>query len=627
MRFIKLFFIFLILTKSTWNFPVPALPSTNQITSNNLEIYRRPLPLEIQTLNELFPPMPPHCSRALVTPSHPSLCQFFLNYDFKSSIFSVNGFFTKSLRNKLNIGVGQTICFKSENEGGGANSTQELHTLTLSRLEQYHSITQRYKFAIPEVETRCICECSAKSSICKADEYSYGRCNPLFDSNMACHRTFFADQPTTGCPNGPNEPRLCCELSFRPYQNRTYTALKLEAPTTFAVLRYAAFQWESGRWIEADKRTIRVHLDGSTQNQFLDSNRSFELSVNSMGKSSNQLEPGMYFVENLGNGNYGEIIQQPLNEITDHNFERLGWFRQDISRKFFVHNGYVMMDKIHRAKAENCVDQKYQSILDANFYINKDSNDSTKFQIAESLNRTFRWIKSARVVDSAERHAIVTENEGTNLEITLTSNLIEQKLNFVHNSSVIQDFVATIIVDRFSNSVLNITVINASGILNGYVKKIGDIRSEQIDSFTLYVPESQAVTKVLSARIKPYPPNTVQIVCLRPDENPISEELCHVVESVQIELAKNEIDNQWTGQTSRCPECNQINMDGFMKYLNPMSWTNGIQSVNDFVMLITDLIVYFCVGIVFYCCFAKIFIPIIKCCICPTIPCYSHCKK
>lgn len=67
---------------------------------------------------------------------------------------------------------------------------------------------------------------------------------------MACHRTFFADQPANGCPNGhTEEPKLCCELRFRPYQNRTFTALRLEAPSTFGVLRYAAYEWtDRGRW-------------------------------------------------------------------------------------------------------------------------------------------------------------------------------------------------------------------------------------------------------------------------------------------------------------------------------------------------------------------------------------------
>lgn len=127
-------------------------------------------------------------------------------------------------------------------------------------------------------------------------------------------------QPATGCPNGENSsPQLCCELRFRPYQGRTFTALRLEAPTTLAVLRYSAFSWTpKGRWEEADKRVIRVQLDGSTQNHYLDSLKNIDLSIAAPGRTTNQLEPGMYFVENFGPGHYGELVKQPLNDIVEH---------------------------------------------------------------------------------------------------------------------------------------------------------------------------------------------------------------------------------------------------------------------------------------------------------------------
>ena len=69
---------------------------------------------------------------------------------------------------------------------------------------------------------------------------------------MACHRTFFANQPANGCPDGQSEePKLCCELRFRPYQNRTFTALGLGIPSTLGVLRYAAYEWtERARWLQ-----------------------------------------------------------------------------------------------------------------------------------------------------------------------------------------------------------------------------------------------------------------------------------------------------------------------------------------------------------------------------------------
>ncbi|KAE9550347.1 hypothetical protein FO519_006430, partial [Halicephalobus sp. NKZ332] len=587
--------LFLFLIRITSTFPaIPpngnrniAIPEVQRVTMIP-EVERNVMgsPLQIQMLNELFPPAPPHCSKAVVTPGHLSFLE---------------GLLARPPRERLHIGVGQTICFKSEDKKNKKATSPELHTLTLSRLEQYYSITQQYRFAIPEVNASCKCDCSAKSSVCKADEYRFGLCTPSSDSNAACHRTFFDNQPTTGCSGRNNEPRLCCDVTFQPYQKKTYTALKLGSPSTFAVLRYAAFRWDSGRWTEGDKRTIRVHLDGSIQNQFLDSLRSFDLSVFSVEKNGDRLDPGMYFVENLENEKYGELMQQLLNEENDHNFDRLGWFRQNSEGEFFVKNGYIMMDKIHRAKVKNCEEQKYESILDANFYINKNSNESTRFQMTENLNKVHKWIKSARVLDQEKRHVIVTESEGTNLEITLTNNLINGKFDFVHNASVIQDFVGTILVDKFSNSVLDVTVINASGIINGYIRKIEDRNSENVDSFTLYVPESNPSTKRLISRIKPYPPNTIQEVCLRADDNPGSPEICKLVESKQEELIKEEIENRWTESTGNCPECNKINIDGFMKYLNPAAWIGGINSINEFVMMITDVVVYFCVFLVFYC--------------------------
>jgi hypothetical protein len=70
--------------------------------------------------------------------------------------------------------------------------------------------------------------------------------------------------------------------------------------------------------LQTDRRSISIHLDGSTQSQFLDSPKTIELTITSPGQSNNQLDPGMYFVENTGSGKYGEIRRQPLNEITEH---------------------------------------------------------------------------------------------------------------------------------------------------------------------------------------------------------------------------------------------------------------------------------------------------------------------
>ncbi|KAI6232907.1 hypothetical protein M3Y99_00977700 [Aphelenchoides fujianensis] len=541
---------------------------------------------ELRELQELFAEQPPHCSKAIVSQAAPS--------------------------------------FPTKNSSVPAEGLDVLHTLTLERLEQYYPISQRYRFAIPEVETRCICECQADAATCQPADYQFGKCpqeGGVDPAEAACHRTFFADQPAVGCPQGhAEEPKLCCELRFRAYQNRTFTAVRLESPTTFAVLRYAAFEWnERGRWTQADRRSITVHLDGSSQTQLLDTQHKLELMVTSAGQPANQLEPAMYFAETQRDGTYGSLRRQPLNEITEHSFEKLGWFRVNPEDEPFVQGGFVLMDKIHKAKSENCVEQKYQSILDANYYVNKDSNDTTRFKLAEPLDATMRWVKRARIVNTAERHVIVDASEGTNLEISLSALAAGGVLSFVHNASRLQDFGAVIVVDRFSNSVLNLTVYNATGVLNGYVKHISDQHAATIDSFTVAVPggaDGANGVNMLVVRVKPYELNTQHMVCIRPDDGH-TPEMCRLATSVHMALETNTVQNRWRDARGSCLDCNRFTVDGFLHFLNPANWVKGIHSVNDAVMVLSDVACYGFLLLLAYLLIFKLMIPLIKCFACP----------
>ncbi|KAI6219696.1 hypothetical protein M3Y95_01094100 [Aphelenchoides besseyi] len=563
---------------------------------------------ELRELQEIFAQMPPHCSRAIVSSAAPS---FLL------------GSQSTNPKMKLNAAVGHTICFRSLNQRNSTDGLDVLHTLTLERLEQYYPVSQRYRFAIPEVETRCICECQAEAQTCQAADYQYGKCpeESVESTNGACYRTFFADQPSIGCPSGhAEEPKLCCELRFRPFQNRTFTAVRLETPTTFAVLRYAAYEWsERGRWTQADRRSITIHLDGSTQTQLLDTQKQLELTVTSAGQPANQLESAMYFAEMQKDGTYGNLRRQPLNEITEHSFEKLGWLRVNPEDQTYVQGGFVLMDKIHKAKAENCLEQKYQSILDANYYVNKESNDTTRFKLAEPLDTTMRWVKRARIVDTAERHAIVDASEGTNLEISLSSLISDSSLAFVHNASRVDDFGAVILVDRFSNSVLNLTVYNATGVLNGYVKHLNDQHGATIDSFTVPVPDGESDRngiKTLVVRVKPYELNSQHMVCIRPDDGH-APEMCRLATSVHLSLETNTMDNRWHDVRGSCLDCNRFSVEGFMHFLNPANWVKGVHSVSDAVVLLSDICGYGFLILLAYLLIFKLIIPLIKCFVCP----------
>lgn len=99
------------------------------------------------------------------------------------SEFLVDDSAIQVLRKQLKIGVGQTVCFKIIDDKGGGDAkkppvskSHELHTLTLGQLEQYYSVTQRYKFAIPEVSAKCKCECNPEAETCRATDYQYAAC-------------------------------------------------------------------------------------------------------------------------------------------------------------------------------------------------------------------------------------------------------------------------------------------------------------------------------------------------------------------------------------------------------------------------------------------------------------------
>lgn len=298
-----------------------------------------------------------------------------------------------------------------------------------------------------------------------------------------------------------------------------------------------------------------------------------------------------------------------------------------------------MIDKIHRAMAKHCGDQKYESILDASYYVNKNSLESTKFKIAKSVNNVNKWIKSAKIEDPNMRQVNVIENEGTELAIMLTNYLPHTKFTFIHNISVIENFTATIVVDKYSNSYLNITVINASGTIRGSIRHYDDMNAENLESFTMFVPGSTPVTKRLIKPINQYAPNTRYVICVRPNPHPNFDEICRLVESKYEELFRNEFQKSRTEENSFCPDCNKSTVlrdvlgfffgvtNSLVRLFNPTAWKEASSSVEGFIMMMKDAITGILVFFVFYFCITKIVFPLIKCCLCPTIPCFTRKKK
>nr|CAD2147486.1 unnamed protein product [Meloidogyne enterolobii] len=610
----------------------------------------------------------------------------------KSNYSFIVALATRRRGNIKNLNEKLTTPPKIEIEESNEIEENILHSITVLGLEQYHAITERYRFAIPEMETRCICECESGSANCAAAHYKYGQCsdeeiekdkggesggdyeqidnwdykregNNKEKSPSVCHRTFFANQPTgEHCSRHEqysSNARLCCQLRFRAFRDRKFVALKLENAVSSVLLQYSQWSWKEnnekklkGHWEELEKRKIRIQLDGAIHNTILSEISGLKLSVLGLAGAKSagvQLDAGVYFAEIGSDGTIGELIgQMPVNRITEHDFHKLGWLRLDERNKPFVQAGEVFIDKIHHARAEDCATQRYRSVLDASYYINSDNNATTQFKIPETLNKVNKWIRSARVLDSNQRIALVRVSEGLSIELTLSAQkeFLEEKENqkqrlitFVHNSSKLGDFTALLIVDKFSNSLLNLTLFNASGVLNGYVRPLNDLYGNtEIDGFSVNVPNIEENVKnknnkiwmpiSVQTRIKPYPLGSIHLVCLRPDDGELSRELCRPVQSVYYELEQNTMQNEWNEAIGACKQCNKISAEGFARYLNPANWVKGIGSVSEALMLASDILGYLIVILIFYVLLSKVIIPIFGCCFTctPTYRCFGRKK-
>ncbi|EGT52328.1 hypothetical protein CAEBREN_12198 [Caenorhabditis brenneri] len=586
-------------------------------------------PLE-EKFDGLFRAEPPHCSKTPIVRAQTS----------QNAMSSM----ARGMQMQFSIGLHTAVCFRLfedtrlasssmngvEEEDAG-NQTSLLHTIRLEKLEHHHPITQRYTFGIPEVHASCICECDATASTCTAESHQFTACpessDPKSDESTSCYRTFFPNQTPIGCSED-DSPKLCCDVRFKPYRNMTFLAVKLEQPTTYATFVYAAYDFVNGYWVEKDKTTIRSQLDGGTQDRHLDSQRRISLAVTAGGRASHQLETGMYFSRTSNGGETEELRMQPLNEITDNNFDRLGWYRMDDTGHFHVNNGVVKMDDIHKAKVKNCKEQTYRSILAANNYM------PNHFNLTKPLEVIKPWIQSARIFDSSSRQAIVTHAEGTNLQISihLDDDVDSQNLVFFHNASRIRDFSGSIIVDSKSNRLFNLTVYDASGKIDGSVKMSTGFGSDTIHSFTAYVSNLHAANRSMIIPLPAIVGPGSRTICLRADSMADIDSICKVIEYFESPLEIDLVEGKWHEMIGTCPTCNQVTFNGMMKFLNPAHWVKGISSLGDGVMVATDIVVYFLVLVILYLLITKIIIPvtvkvIIPLCECWICPCFAVCCR
>uniref|UniRef100_A0AC35TKC9 HAP2-GCS1 domain-containing protein n=1 Tax=Rhabditophanes sp. KR3021 TaxID=114890 RepID=A0AC35TKC9_9BILA len=506
------------------------------------------------------------------------------------------------------IGLHRTLCFTVDESENGTLSLDKnnrgtkmlpMHSLTLIRLEHQYPVTSTYRFAIPEVDTDCKCQCDHRNNVCTERIHPFDKCAGN-SGDTSCYKTFFGNKVVNGCEEGQHSSNVCCELSFSPYRNVTYTAVQLGAPRLYAIFKYFLYRKnKDGEWDYSENKVLTLPMNGDLVDDNLGHQDLLKLKIGSQGPLHNFLMPGMYFVENKVNGDSKgqELRQQELNDIESSDMDKLGWYREN-TRKFEVVKGLRKIQNQHRVTVENCVEQKYKSILEAEYYVNKKSNEDSKYYIGDTINKKYKWIESATLLT---RHVSLTHKEGINIKIHLVVNLTDDKSNhnrvtFVHFPSDIEDFSGEIVTDENSNYYFNVTVYNGTGFISASIKKGLSESDEDVSKFVVPINEVNPVNKTMHIPLN-IDLDVIKgenLICLRATKSKFrrGKNVCRIVEYKLLPLKDNTLSQGVVGGQSNCPECNKKIVNDFVKYLNPGEWYKNAKTWDERALILGTLAFY-----------------------------------
>ncbi|KRX91197.1 hypothetical protein T4E_2634 [Trichinella pseudospiralis] len=299
------------------------------------------------------------------------------------------------------------------------SNTSLLHTLRYESTHQLYPVRQQYIFAIPEIDSDCICDCPGGDDHCAVD-YAYKNCTG--DNRGAfCVHTYHPHQSAAGCQLA-GEADICCKLIVKPYQNRRYVAVYIGQPLTVATFHYQLYsKQQHDQWQMLHDQRFQA-ITGQSQRVQLDQ-AGLQLQLGDL-KPVWQLKEGMY-VFDLNGDNFTLRHGLPINRFHEYSSHKLGWLRwQSAEKRWTVRNGRIKLQAAHFVQTVNCLAQEYAETYNADFYVPGKDNGEKAFFVGHPVQETERWIRTLELVDrsSTSRQISVEQNQSPAISITLSFN-------------------------------------------------------------------------------------------------------------------------------------------------------------------------------------------------------------
>ncbi|XP_076322135.1 cell fusion protein aff-1-like [Tachypleus tridentatus] len=481
---------------------------------------------------------------------------------------------------RIPLTLGQTLCFsmtlnkstKHINLLGTESKKRIFYVIRLEEVLNEYPVQNLYEFSEIHFKFSCICDC----------HLGIDRCNPSFanvncsnrDSSVVCYQ-FYKIVSGQGCLFF-TEGELCCKVWIIPNKKIRYTAVQLGVHRTKIRIRKFEIN-ENGERIGPE-----VLLDTYSSEGRFTSEGTFQVELTSTMQKPH-LTAGMYFVD--PSGHVFQPLHVRLNEPGTYDMTRIGWLKH-INGKTYPPYKSTLLSKLH-VKTINCLNDNHKishSYLTGDF-----KNLSAKVEeLYRNEVKTVTFNKNKRRVEEVLRSIYRTD---------FTIHFKEPvDVMFKHQASSLKDFDAIILLDKYSNEFLNVSLIEISGTAIGWVKH----ENKQIE-FSIIIKSEKPINTIVYKPVGVCAKHVT--LCLRALFT--EQTICKNI-SCKVEPLEGVIREDGTYENVDVLEKDPWKYRGFgyfRQLLNPLNWFKGwtgmaamvLQVVIAFVAIVIITKIYICI--------------------------------
>lgn len=178
------------------------------------------------------------------------------------------------------------------------------------------------------------------NDVCTVEKYADDRNCTTGSEFPTCYTKYHSAVEPIDCPVTTIPAKACCEIKMKPRDGRMFRAVKLQQPINDMIITHSIFANNSGKMMKVlGPDEYRVGSGDSSiynrdwfQINLLKGKEQFELteyhriSVQLVASSPHQqLREGMYY---FPEENHNDLREGKINEITEQDLDKLGWYRR-----------------------------------------------------------------------------------------------------------------------------------------------------------------------------------------------------------------------------------------------------------------------------------------------------------